>query len=54
MNTAASSKKTSTCQVAMPRMRVVAVKTTCWYQPQIKPAVTVAMTPETCSSSPDM
>jgi len=29
MNTAASSRKTSTCQVAMPRMRVLALKIVC-------------------------
>jgi hypothetical protein len=51
-NTAASSRKIIPCQNERARMRTLAVRTTCWYQPQTRPAVTVAMTPDTCSISP--
>ena len=37
MNTRASSRKIITVQNELPRMRMAAENTTCWYQPQIRP-----------------
>ena len=54
MNTLASSRKISTVQNEVPRSRMAAENTTCWYQPQMRPATTVAMTPDTWSISAKM
>ncbi|MNT16025.1 hypothetical protein D3C72_1511100 [compost metagenome] len=54
MNTAVSIRKTVTVQKAMPRTRPAAVNTLYWLVPQIMPAMTVAMTPETWSRSARM
>ena len=52
MNTNASRPNTSVRQKAVPCIRTLAGRTTCWYQPKTMPAATVAITPETCSASP--
>ena len=52
MNTAASIRNTITVQNDVPRMRIAAVSTVCWWRLAMMPVVTAAITPDTCTISP--